>query len=188
MGRYLQLTEVPTYCEYFDDITESTIGFAEDLIDQYLGDTLVEQSTTDKNIRLSRKNTGKLSHTPVSAIVSVTALYKTNQGLQSSVIDADDLMFTPSGYIELITTRPQLSIYSFCRCPLYAITVDYKYGFATIPNVVKRVTAMIAQNIAEKKSFGQIKSYTDLNVQMTLFDNTVFTKDIRMLLDGVKNV
>lgn len=186
MGKYLDIAEVPQFCEYFaDDITETTIGFAEQLIDSYLGESL-EEKTTVETVKVNRKNTGKLQRGPVTTIVNAIGYYRTRGGLQEATIDPQNISVTTSGYFELIPMVPQLNIFSFYRCSLYSIKFEYKHGLSPIPKQLKNVVAMICQNIAEKKTFGNLKGYTTIDVQMTLFDDSVFTKDIRMMLDGVK--
>jgi hypothetical protein len=78
-----------------------------------------------------------------------------------------------------------MSINAFLGYPLYRMRIDYKHGYLTAPSNLKRAVAMIAQNMSEKKTFGNIKSYSNLEGQMALFDESVFTKDIRMLLDSL---
>lgn len=184
MPKYLQLTEVPTYCEYFSDITEATIDFAETLVDSYLGQPLEEQTTTQE-VKLTRKNTGKLEHNHVTSIVSATGVYRTPSGFQEESIDVSHVRCDDNGYFEYFPFNSALSINYFLGYQMYSIKLEYKYGFSTIPTNLKRAVAMICQNMSEKKTFGNIKSYTTIDVQMALFDNSVFTKDIRMILDGL---
>jgi hypothetical protein len=185
MPKYLQLAEVPSYCEYFTDITEVTIDFAESLIDSYLGESLMETTDTWEG-KLSRKNTGKLEYSNVTQLMNASAVYKTPTGFQESPVDINSIRYDKNGYFEYVPFMSALSINTYLGYPMYSIKIEYKHGYSTVPSNLKRAVAMVCQNMSEKKTFGNLKSYTTIDVQMALFDDSVFTKDIRMLLDCLK--
>jgi hypothetical protein len=184
MPKYLTMAEVPLYCEFFTNITETTIEFAEQMVDMYLDEELLEQ-TSIAEIKLTRKNTGKLPNRLVNSIVTVTGIYMTSSGFVESTLDVANVKFQKNGYFEYLNFVTPLSINQYLNYPLYSLKIQYTHGYATVPKNLKRAVAMICQGLAEKRTFSSLKAWTTLDTQITLFDDSIFTKDIKMILDGL---
>jgi len=185
--KYLLTSEVATYCGSFPDVSEQQIAEAEMLIDSFCGGSLVEKTTTD-NVKLNRKNRGKLTQNMVTSIESVSGLYKTPVGFTTTVIDNSNISFTPEGVVEFFNFTPTLSIYSFTGQQLYSLSIEYKNGLPTIPSELKRITAMVAQNIYQSGDYSGAKSKSGIDFNVAMFDDSFLPSDIRMALQKYKRV
>jgi hypothetical protein len=72
--------------------------------------------------------------------------------------------------------------------PFIQLKITYTSGFVDIPVKLKQATAMIAQNIAQSKSYSGIKSLQDLDVSVAMWDDSFITSDIRMMLQEYRSV
>lgn len=185
MAKYLDASEVQKYCEFFDDVTETMIGFAETLIDEYVGDDLLETETTETH-KINRRMSGNLEHKLVTEITSASAISVSGGGyIVESEVNPDDITVKRNGNFVYNGRVQPFSIGSFMQVPVTSLKITYKHGYKEVPAKLKQVVAMLAQILAEKRTFSGLKSWNTLNTTITLFDDSVFTKDIRMILDGL---
>ena len=185
--KYLQLSEVETYCSFFTTIDETIIGDAELLIDSFCGGSLTEKTTTDE-VKLNRKNKGKLTQNMVTSIESVTGKYLTPAGINTVALDKNNIVFSDSGAFEYLNIATTMSINSFLGYGLYSLSVTYKNGLATIPSELKRITAMICQNIYQSGDYSGARSKSGLDYNVMMFDDSFIPSDIRMALQKYKRV
>jgi hypothetical protein len=186
--KYLLTSEVATYCGSFPDVTEQQIAEAEMLIDSFCGGSLVEKTTTD-NVKLNRKNRGKLTQNMVTSIESAMGKYLIpNMGFSNVVLDVANIDFSPSGSFEYLNINPTMSIYSFTGQQLHSLVITYKNGLPAIPAELKHITAMVAQNIYQSGDYSGAKSKSGIDFNVAMFDDSFLPSDIRMSLQKYKRV
>ena len=181
-NKYLLDNEIATYCEFFSDVTSEIIAKAEMLIDSYCGGSLTSTSATEV-VKINRKNIGHLNHNMVTSITTANAKYITPAGMTSSEVDTANIMFDEEGNIEYLNFASPLSINAYLGYQLYGLEITYVHGLETIPTDLKRITAMIAQNILQNGDYSGAKTKSGLDFNVMMFDDSVLPSDIRMALN-----
>jgi len=86
----------------------------------------------------------------------------------------------PYGYLQ--------STYNIFGTPVVALNVTYTFGYAAVPEEVKRACGMIAMNIAQLQTFTNLNNRSDLDTKIALSDPSLMTSDIRQLLSPYRGV
>ena len=180
-NKYLLDNEIATYCEFFSDVTPEIVAKAEMLIDSFCGGSLTSTSATEL-VKINRKNLGHLNNNMVTSITSVYAKYITPTGITSTELDKSNVVFDEEGNIEYLNFASPLSINAYLGYQLYGLEITYVHGLITVPTDLKRITAMIAQNILQNGDYSGAKTKSGLDFNVMMFDDSVLPSDIRMAL------
>ena len=181
---YLTEEEIPVYCSTIDGVTSSDVAMATDLINSFLGRSFVPKEYVDR-VKLSKTNRGKLSHSPIIEIESVTCISDTLFGRSTNALDVNDIELDTEndGYFTYIGSF-DINMMLFHSRPS-KLEIKYKSGFNEYPKRLKTATAMLACNIRQAQSFAGAKQLTSLDFNIMMTDDSFFTSDIKMLLRGL---
>lgn len=191
---YLTEAEIPLYCTSVPGITMDTIETASILIDAYKGQSFFAKEYTEQS-KLTKKRgqygdvyKGKLKHLPRTAVTTVKSFVPTAFGDEQEVtyettslrFDEDDSLYFQ--YIPKSSTSSP-----FATAIPMQLTVTYSAGYteSTIPESLKRVTGLLAENL--KKNGGTFKwvSRDDFDCKITLADSSVFPMELKQLVNLV---
>lgn len=186
--QYLTIDEIPKYCTIQAGVEESDVRIASSLIDGYVGKSFGLQNKTE-TVKV-RKNRGKLNFSPIIDVVSVYERTYTGIGLNRTEIPKDRIILDSEmdGYfyynkpINPIFFEMDYEYDCFSRMVI-ELEVSYKYGFSEVPEDVKQVCAMLAQNIRQQNSFAGIKKLNTLDYTVEMGNPSFFTQDMRLILD-----
>lgn len=189
MSQYLTEEEILKYCTSQVGVNISDVVIASHLIDSYLGKSFSVNEISE-TVNVSAKHRGKLKHYPIAEIVKITELVITPLGVTRQDIALDKLVLDVEndGYFTYIANKSHFA-YSFMDncCSNSArdrrLEVTYTYGFNNIPEDVKLVCAMLAQNIRQMQSFAGFKKLNTLDYTVEMANPSFFTNDMRMLLN-----
>ena len=193
MSQYLTEEEIQTYCTAQPGVTVSDVVIASELIDGYCKTSFCV-NTAKESVKINRNARGKLHHGRVIEIISVNEVFKTPLGATSSPgnISNIDLDLEMDGYFTyLAPLSPFMSLGLGC-CGCYnhklnrILEVEYTYGFSEIPEDIKVVTAMLAQNIRQFSSFAGLKKLSTLDYTIEMGNSSFFTEDMRNILNKYK--
>lgn len=193
MSQYLTEEEIQTYCTAQPGVTVSDVLIASELIDGYCKTSFCV-NTAKESVKINRNARGKLHHGRVIEIISVNEVFKTLLGATSSPgnISDIDLDLEMDGYFTyLAPLSPFMSLGLGC-CGCYnhklnrILEVEYTYGFSEIPEDIKVVTAMLAQNIRQFSSFAGLKKLSTLDYTIEMGNSSFFTEDMRNILNKYK--
>ncbi len=193
MSQYLTAEEIQTYCTAQPGVTVSDVVIASELIDGYCKTSFCV-NTAKESVKINRNARGKLHHGRVIEIISVNEVFKTPLGATSSPgnISDIDLDLEMDGYFTyLAPLSPFMSLGLGC-CGCYnhklnrILEVEYTYGFSEIPEDIKVVTAMLAQNIRQFSSFAGLKKLSTLDYTIEMGNSSFFTEDMRNILNKYK--
>lgn len=189
MSQYLTEEEILKYCTSQVGVNISDVVIASHLIDSYLGKSFSVNEISE-TVNVNAKHRGKLKHYPIAEIVKITELVITPLGVTRQDIALDKLVLDVEndGYFTYIANKSSFA-YSFMDncCSNSArdrrLEVTYTYGFNNIPEDVKLVCAMLAQNIRQMQSFAGFKKLNTLDYTVEMANPSFFTNDMRMLLN-----
>lgn len=192
MSQYLTEDEILTYCTSQAGVNISDVVIASQLIDGYLGKSFAVTEISE-TVKVNAKHRGKLKNSPVIEVKSIVELVITPLGVTQQDIALDKLFldYENDGYFTYIANTSPFA-YSFMdNCCTNAsrercLKVTYTYGYDVIPEDIKIVCAMLAQNIRQMQSFAGFKRLTTLDYTVELANPSFFTNDMRIILNKYK--
>ena len=193
MSQYLTQEEIQVYCTAQPGVTVSDVVIASELIDGYCK-TSFSVNTARENVKINRHARGKLRHSRVIEITSVNEVFQSPLGATSSPgnVNDIDLDLEMDGYFTyLAPLSPFMGLgLGCCGCFNHKLTrileVEYTYGFSEVPEDIKVVTAMLAQNIRQFSSFAGLKKLSTLDYTIEMGNSSFFTEDMRNILNKYK--
>lgn len=187
MSAYLTEEEILAYCTRISDVTIEDVMIASGLIDAYCGSFEVRKRC--ETVRLKQKRSaygmkliGRLKHTPVKAIVSVKSVVQNIFGRSEEEISPSSIYMDEYGYFTCIGDTPNSRLFGRPPCELI---VEYESGFSEYPEQLKVACAILAQNIVQYGGFLSWETKKDIDYSITLADPNVFTREIKLILDGL---
>ena len=189
MSQYLTTEEIATYCVEQPGVTAMEVKIASDLIDGYLKKSFEVKDVTE-SVAVNGRHRGKLRFSPVVELTSAKEVIFTDFGISKvdASLDYFDLDVEMDGYFTFYQPFPVMyGSYGLTR-PTNGrkLEVTYKYGYATIPEDIKTVCAMLAQNIRQFQSFAGVKKMTTLDYSVEMGNASFFTDDMQSILDRYK--
>lgn len=189
MSQYLTDEEILTYCTSQVGVNSSDVIIASHLIDGYLGKTFGVNEISE-TVNINQKQRGKLVHAPVVEIKAITELVITPLGVTRQEISLDNLILDieNDGYFTYIAKSSPFA-YSFMdnlcsqNCRVRRLEVTYTYGYSVIPEDIKIVCSMLAQNIRQMQTFAGFKKLNTLDYTVEMANPSFFTSDMRIILD-----
>lgn len=164
------------------------VEFASMVINAYIGKEIGKFEETQK-INLSRKSKGKLDNIPVISIVEVKAVFRNMFGKSEEMLDPETIEYDREyGYFEFYPNSCSMNNVVFGVQPT-TLVIKYQHGYETIPDDIKKVCALIADNTARANAMGLfpgVKQISDLNFSLVLFNENIVTPDVRLLLSKYK--
>jgi len=192
---YLAESEITIYCTNIPGITMDIIETASSLIDAYKGRSFLSKEYTEQS-KLTKKRgqygdvyRGKLKHLPRTDVTSVLSYTlgifgdeqnTTYDALTSLRFDEDDSL-----YFQFF---PQKSLTNpFGVAVPTQITVVYSAGYttATIPDILKRVTGLLAENIKKNGGLLRWTDRSDFDMKMSLADDALFPRELKAMVNMV---
>lgn len=188
---YLTEEEIPRYCTVVAGVDTSDVLIASNLIDGYLGRSF-SVNTASETISINDKKRGKLRHYPIISIDEVYQIVRTEISITKNKVDSNNVFLDAEddGYFSYIPTRTPFGLnipYCYARQPL-KIEVKYTYGYKDIPEDIKIVTGMLAQNIRQASSFVGYKKLNTLDYTVEMGNPSFFTDDMRTILDKYRGI
>jgi hypothetical protein len=181
---YLQPSEYSTYCTEFT-VDDFHVLMASNLIDSFIGKTIGSTSFTEI-VKLSKKFIGKLNHLPIVSVSEVKLVQVSPFGLTENDGNTESIYFTDTyGRFQYISGN-SLGVQLWGNPNTLKIT--YNAGFSIIPEDIKIACGAIAQNISQAKNFSGVKEMSDLDLRVSMFDDSFLPSDIRMILSKYKQV
>lgn len=188
MSQYLTEEEIAKYCTSQAGVTVADVVIASDLIDAYCQRTF-SVNTAKETIKINRKSRGKLHYSPVIDITSVSEIVRSPFGLSRTDTDITyiDLDIEQDGYFTYLAPYSVFGL-EFYHMRDRVIEVVYRYGYEAVPDDIKYVTAMLAQNIRQFNTYAGFKKLSTLDYTIELGNPSFFTDDMRSILDKYKVV
>lgn len=187
MSAYLTEEEILMYCTRIDSVTMEDVVIASSLIDSYCGS--FEVRPRSEMVRLKEKRTpygtrlfGRLKHTPVANITSVKSIIQNVFGRSEEDVSVSSVYMEDYGYFTYIDKGFNARLFGRKPMELY---VEYESGYREYPEQLKVACAILAQNIVQYGGFLSWQSKKDIDYSITLADPNVFTKEIKLMLDGL---
>lgn len=187
MSAYLTEDEIMQYCTRVPDVTMEDILIASSMIDSYCGSFEIKPRT--EIVRLKSKRTthgtrliGRLKHTPIAEITSVKTVIQNVFGRSEEEVAARSIYLEDYGYFTYIGDSPNARLFG---CLPNELIVNYMSGYSEYPENLKVACAILAQNLVQYGGFLAWQTKKDIDYSITLADPNVFTKEIKLLLDGL---
>lgn len=187
MSAYLTEEEILMYCTRIDSVTMEDVVIASSLIDSYCGS--FEVRTRSEMVRLKEKRTpygtrlfGRLKHTPVTNITSVKSIIQNVFGRSEEDVSVSSVYMEDYGYFTYVDKGFNARLFGRKPMELY---VEYESGYREYPEQLKVACAILAQNIVQYGGFLSWQSKKDIDYSITLADPNVFTREIKLMLDGL---
>ena len=189
MAQYLTDDEILKYCQVQAGVNVADVIIASELIDSYVGKSFSIKDASE-SVKVNAKRRGKLNHSPIISITEVKEVIVTPIGVTKQDIPASLLVMDieDDGYFTYIAhISPFACPMSYCMRGTNGINrkleVKYQYGYETIPEDIKMVTAMLAQNIRQLQTFAGITKLTTLDYTVAMSNPSFFTDDMRLILN-----
>lgn len=190
MSQYLTEEEIPKYCSTVPNVTINDVIIASNLIDGYLGYSF-SKSTTSETVTVNNRFRGKLKNKPILSIDKVYQLVRTAISISRNEVKTENVYVDVEndGYFSYVATSFPFAMNTFCgnRQPI-KLEVTYSYGYDEIPEDIKVVTGMLAQNISQIASFAGYKKLTTLDYTIEMGNPSFFTADMRQILTKYKGI
>lgn len=186
MSQYLTEDEILQYCNTIAGVQVSDVIIASNLIDGYLGYSFSVNEATE-TVQLNEKRRGKLRNRPVISVKSVKENFYSPVGIAQKEAAPDNVFLDAEmdGYFSYYPKGNPfiypLDFYSPFK-PRLKLEIKYSYGFEKIPEEVKYVTAMLAQNIRQLSTFAGAKRLNTLDYTVEMSNPSFFTDDMRSIL------
>lgn len=192
MSQYLNEEEILKYCNRVPAVQVSDVIIASNLIDGYLGFSFSESDTVE-TVKLNEKRRGRLKHYPVLEVKSIKEVYASPVGLAKSDGDIEQFYQDAEndGYFYYYPkVNPFRMPMDFCSpfIPRLSLEISYRYGYAEVPEEVKYVTAMLAQNIKQLATFAGAKRLNTLDYTVEMSNPSFFTDDMRAMLSPYRSI
>lgn len=187
MAQYLTDEEILKYCQMQAGVTPEDVIIASELIDGFVGKSFTIKEVSE-SVKVNDKRRGKLNYYPVVEVLDIKELVITPIGVTKQNIDTTKMLLDieSDGYFTYLAENSPFV------CPIaYSnwsssrdkrLEVKYTYGYAEVPNDIKIVCAMLAQNIRQLQSFAGIAKLSTLDYTVQMSNPSFFTDDMRMLL------
>ncbi len=191
MSQYLSDDEIKTYCTQIAGVTSGDVIIASDLIDGYCGISF-SKNTAIETVKVNKKSRGKLRHSPIIDVTKVVEVSHSMFGKTETDSEVANVDLDPEndGYFYYLASYSILEgAYGGCMCCNPAskvLIVTYDYGYDEVPDQIKVVTAMLAQNIHQLQTFAGIKKLNTLDYTIEMANSSFFTDDMRRLLEPYK--
>lgn len=188
MSQYITEEEIPKYCTSQAGVEIGDIIIASQLIDGYIGKSFDVQEVSE-TVNVNAKHRGKLKHYPVVEIKSLTEVMITPLGVNRQEVDCDKLILDieQDGYFYYIGVKSPFAFNPYGLCEYEPKTqrleVKYSYGYEVIPEQIKVVCGMLAQNIRQLQSFVGFKKLNTLDYTVEMANPSFFTQDMKLILD-----
>jgi hypothetical protein len=189
MAQYLTDDEILKYCQVQAGVNVADVIIASELIDSYVGKSFSIKDASE-SVKVNAKRRGKLNHSPIISITEVKEVVVTPIGVTKQDVPASLLVMDieDDGYFTYIAhISPFACPMSYCMRGTNEINrkleVKYQYGYETIPEDIKMVTAMLAQNIRQLQTFAGITKLTTLDYTVAMSNPSFFTDDMRLILN-----
>lgn len=193
--QYLTVDEIPAYCTLQAGVEESDVQIASSLIDGYLGFSFTVNEANE-TVKVNHKHRGKLNYFPIIEVLQVKEVYRSPIGKSIKDVDINnlDVDIENNGYFTYYSQpNPFAIMFNFddnSCIPLphrqHILEVNYKYGYEEIPEDIKRVCAMLAQNIRQQNSFAGFKKLNTLDYTIEMANPSFFTQDMKLVLNKYK--
>lgn len=186
MSQYLTEDEITKYCASAAGVEVADVIIASNLIDGYLGKSFSVNTTTE-NVAVNIKGRGKLNHSPVIEVSELFEMIQTPISVTKNAVDVDRIYLDEEkdGYFSYAAPiNPFVAMPTIFGMPKSnrKLIVTYKYGYETVPDEVKVVTAMLAQSIRQLNSFAGFKRLNTLDYTIEMANPSFFTNDMRAML------
>ena len=192
MSQYLTEDEILEYCNTVAGVQVSDVIIASNLIDGYLGYSFSVNTATE-TVNLNEKRRGRLKNKPVLEVTSIKEIFASPVGITKTDGNTDGLFMDAEmdGYFSYYPkANPFMLPTDFCSpfIPKLKLEVTYNYGFEEVPEEVKYVTAMLAQNIRQLSTFSGAKRLNTLDYTVEMSNPSFFTDDMRSILGKYRYV
>lgn len=192
MSQYLTEDEILEYCNTVAGVQVSDVIIASNLIDGYLGYSFSVNTATE-TVNLNEKRRGRLKNKPVIEVTEIKEIFASPVGVTKTDGNTDWLFMDAEmdGYFSYYSkANPFILPTDFCSpfIPKLKLEVTYTYGFEEIPEEVKYVTAMLAQNIRQLSTFSGAKRLNTLDYTVEMSNPSFFTDDMRSILGKYRYV
>ena len=187
MSAYLTEDEIAIYCTIIPHVTLADVTVASKLIDAYCGSFEVKEHTQQVRLKTKKngccsKLMGRLQHTPVAEILEVSTISQNIFGRSEEEDSPQSIYLEDYGYFTYIGNTPTNKLFGHIPCEL---KIKYTSGYTDYPEDLKIACALLAQNIVQYGGFLSWTSKKDIDYSITLADSSIFTKEIKILLDGI---
>lgn len=192
MSQYLTEEEISVYCTNQAGVQVSDVIIASTLIDGFVGYSFTVNEKTE-DIIVKTNHRGKLHYNPVIEVIKATEIVDTPISYTKQDIDIEDIDLDADmdGYFTLMTRPSPFAN----RCILGGyhlrprkLRIQYSYGYSEVPEDVKQVCAMLAQNIRQLSTFAGFKSLKTLDYTIEMGNPSFFTEDMRIILLKYKRI
>ena len=186
MAQYLTEDEILVYCQLQAGVTQEDVIIASELIDSYVGKSFSVKEISE-SIKVNDKRRGKLNYFPVVKISKVEESVVTAIGITTQSVSPDKIVLDieQDGYFTYIAPTSPFACPSMFGCQANTnkrLNVTYQYGYSAIPQDIKIVCAMLAQNIRQLQTFAGIAKLTTLDYTVQMANPSFFTDDMRIIL------
>lgn len=188
MSQYITEEEIPKYCASQAGVEVSDVIIASQLIDGYIGKSFDVQEISE-TVNVNAKHRGKLKHYPVVDIKALTEVMITPLGVNRQEVTADKMVLDADndGYFYYIGSKSPFAFnpYGMCEYEPKAqrLEITYSYGYEEIPEEIKVVCGMLAQNIRQLQSFVGFKRLNTLDYTVEMANPSFFTQDMQLILN-----
>lgn len=189
--QYLTEDEIIEYCQLQAGVTVSDVIIASELINGFVGKSF-DTKEVSESVKVNAKRRGKLNYNPVIEVLDIKELVVTPLGITRQNIDNEKIFLDieGDGYFTYLANNspfayPTMS-FDYSTSKEKRLEVKYKYGYKTIPEEIKTVCAMLAQNIRQLETFAGITKLTTLDYTVQMANPSFFTDDMRMILNKYK--
>lgn len=189
MVKYLTEEEIISYCQLQAGVTMSDVIIASELINSFVGKSF-EVKEVSESVKVNAKRRGKLNYYPVVEIIEAKEFVITSIGITKQEVSPTDIYLDieSDGYFTYLGKNSPFA-HSFALCDDWntsrdkKLEIKYKYGYAKIPEDIKMVCAMLAQNIRQMQSFAGISKLSTLDYTVQMANPSFFTDDMRLILN-----
>lgn len=157
-----------------DATLEQFISYAEDLVNNYAGQTFTADNQL--SVRLTGDNSNWLQ-LPNSPIINVTRVVIDDQEVDSNFIN-----ILSGGRIQLSRSASQTV---FPDTDVGNVHVDFTYGYSSPPSVVTNATVVISSVLAKGGDNGIVQSQSDGKISISAKVGDDLSQQIRFYMDMV---
>lgn len=186
--QYLTEDEILDYCQLQAGVTKADVIIASELIDSFVGKSF-EIKEVSESVKVNAKRRGKLNYAPVVEVMEVNEVVITPIGLTRQKMTVSDIYLDieGDGYFTYLAKNSPFGCSPLCldwnTSKDKKIEVKYKYGYQEVPEDIKSVCAMLAQNIRQLQSFAGISKLSTLDYTVQMANPSFFTDDMRLILN-----
>lgn len=190
---YLTESEIPMYTT-IPNIDMQLIETASTLIDAYKGCSFMSKEHVEST-KLSKKRgqygdeyRGKLKHLPRTSVSLVKSYVPSAFGDEQEMVypekclrfDGDESL-----YFRFIPTLNNNSPFATPTPQNIIVTYSSGYTESTIPDALKRVTGLLADNLKKNGGTFSWKTRDDFDCKITLADSSIFPMELKQMVNMV---